>query len=423
MTLNWIKKKTSDGEKPDSGRPYSFFAILFSVFAALLLWFYVQEAEAPDYKKTFSSVSVEMQSLSSSFSVISEKEITADITLIGKRSDLNKIKASDLEAYVDLSSLNQSGTYHSEINVLVPDGTELLECFPKVATIFVDQTVSVSVPVQVELGSYTVGESIGLDATPGVTQITVKGPKTVLDEIDCAKVRTGDLGEISSSFETNLDYALFNQRGEEIDLSYVSLPTRNVRVRFDVYKMKTVPFTVECKNGWWEKNQMNYSVEPKEVIIKGEPALIDTIESIPAAIIDETTVDATTWTATLTPNQIPLPAGVSLGETLGDIKVRMNLSDNRSRNIRMQFSDPHVAVTAPSGGLTYEFATQALSFKIRGRNAAIQNASANDFYLNIDLSEYTVAGQYEVPIQIVQTSATQGSFYPVKEYSVTVTIR
>jgi len=69
--------------------------LLFSVFAALILWFYVQEAESPDYKKTFSSVSVRVEELSSSFSVIGGGEITADITLVGKRSDLNKLKASD----------------------------------------------------------------------------------------------------------------------------------------------------------------------------------------------------------------------------------------------------------------------------------------------------------------------------------------
>ena len=88
-----------------SGRKFSFIAILFSVLVALTLWFYVQEAETPDYKKTFTDVAVEMQSLSSSFSVIDGGDNRVDITLVGKRSDLNKIKSSDLMAYLDLSNI------------------------------------------------------------------------------------------------------------------------------------------------------------------------------------------------------------------------------------------------------------------------------------------------------------------------------
>ena len=47
------------GAAPEkTGRRFSFIAILFSVLVALVLWFYVQEAEAPDYKKTFTDVAV-----------------------------------------------------------------------------------------------------------------------------------------------------------------------------------------------------------------------------------------------------------------------------------------------------------------------------------------------------------------------------
>ena len=130
----------------------SFFLAIFSVLVALLLWFYVQGAETPDYKKTFSDVPVEMQSLSASFSVIDGGENTVDITLLGKRSDLNKIRATDLQAYVDLSGVTQPGSYQEEIQVLVPQGTEFSKSFTKLAEVFIDQTVSISVPVSVELG-------------------------------------------------------------------------------------------------------------------------------------------------------------------------------------------------------------------------------------------------------------------------------
>ncbi len=415
-----IKKISKEETKKEKN--YSFLAILFSVFVALVLWFYVQEAEAPDYKKTFNSVSVEMQSLSSSFSVIDGGENTVDITLIGKRSDLNKIKASDLEAYLDLSHINQAGTYQAEVSVLVPEGTELFECFPLNAILFVDQTVSVSVPVKVELGNFTGGENIGVEAQSAVSSVNVKGPKTILDQIDHAKVCTGDLGEVTGSFENNLNYELYDANQNVIDSRHVILPEKNVKVQFSVYKTKTVPLTVQSKNGWWTSANMTYSVSPESIIIKGEPALVDAVESVPAITVDEHTVDSTRFTATLAPSQLELPEGIRLGETLGDVSVNLSLSDNAQKTLKMNLDSNHVVVTPPNGDLQYRFNKTTLSFKVRGSLATINEATLNDFYLNIDLSEVQTKGEMEVPVQIVQTSASEGKYYTVGSYTVSITV-
>lgn len=422
MDIKLLKRQTNDTGAKKEVKKYSFFVAIFSVVVALTLWFYVQDAEAPDYKKTFTSVSVEMQSLSSSFSVIDGGENTVDVTLIGKKSDLNKLRAADLEAYVDLSGITQSGSFQVDVNVLLPEGTELFDCFPKTATMFVDQTVSVTVPVKVELGEYTVGENTVLEAEPAAQEVTVKGPKTVLDSIASATVKTGSLGEITTGFESNLEYSLVDENGETITSRHVITPEKNVKVTFSVYKTKTVPLTVESLNGWWPKENMTCTVTPETVIIKGEPALVDATESVPAVILDETALDSTRYTATLAPGQLALPDGIRLGETLGDVKVSLSLRDNGSRTLKMNLSSNHVVVTPPEGERSYTFVDTSLSFKIRGSYNTIYNATLNDFYLNIDLAAIDETGEVEVPVQIVQTDSSKGSFYTVGTYTVKVNI-
>ncbi len=417
--IKWFSKKEKNGV---DHKGQSFFVVLFSVFVALILWFYVQDAEAPDYKKTFTGVQVEMQSLQSAFSVISGGENRVDVTLVGKRSDLNKIKASDLEAYLDLSSVQKPGTYQPEYSVLLPEGTELFECYPKKATVFVDQTVSVTVPIVVEMGEYTVKTGAGVEAIPALEEISLKGPKTILDQIDHAKIKTGKIGEVSASFDRNLDYKLYDKSGKAIDSRHIVLPEQNILVHFSVFKTKSVPLTVQCKNGWWKAEDMQVRITPESILIKGEADLVDQLESIPAVILDETKVDTTRYTATLAPSQLLLPEGITLAETLGDIKVNLNLTDNGSKTLRMKLDSGHVAVTPPEGDLQYRFEATSLNFKIRGSYETIYQAKAEDFYLNIDLSEITEAGTVEVPVQIVQTSATEGKFYPVGEVSVKVII-
>lgn len=424
MTNNLQTKTTNNSEekKEKYVKKYSLLFALFSVFVALTLWFYVQEAEAPDYKKTFSSVSVELQALSSSFSVIDGGKNTVDITLIGKKSDLNKLRASDLEAYADLSGITQSGSFQIDINVLVPEETELFDCFPKTATMFIDQTVSVSVPVKVDLGQYILGENTVIEAKPAASEITVKGPKSILDTVACASVKAGNLGEITTGFESNLEYVLEDVNGTAITSRHVITPERNVKVAFSLYKIKTVPLTVEGLNGWWTKETMDYTVTPESVIIKGEPSLVDATESVPAVILDEGMLDSNRYAATLSPNQLVLPDGIRLGETLGDVKVNLSLRDNSSRTLKMNLNSNHVVVTPPDGEKNYRFADTALSFKIRGNKNTIQEATLNDFYLNIDLSSITEAGEVEVPVEIVQTDSSKGSFYPVGTYTLKVIV-
>lgn len=421
--MQFRKKTAKENNRENQKGKTSVWVILFSVFVALVLWFYVQDAEAPDYKKTFTSVAVEMQSLSPSFSVIDGGENTVDITLVGKRSDLNKIKAGDLEAYIDLSSVIQPGTYQKEISVLLPDGTELSECFPQNATLFVDQTVSKTVPVKVELGSYTVGENSVLEATPALSEIQVKGPKTVLDQVDHAQIVTEDFGTVTSSFESNLSYHLVNKNKERVEERHLVLPEANMKVLFSVFKTKTVPLTVECENGYWTKEEMKYTVTPSQILIKGEPGVVDLVESVPCVIVDEKTVDSSRVTLSVAPSQIPLPEGIRLGEVLGEIKVDLRISGNVGKNLTANLSSSRVAVTPPQGDLKYTFQSQTLTFRIRGNSANIYKATANDFYFNIDLSPYNTPGEVEVPVEIIQTSESEGKFYPVGAYTVKVTIQ
>ncbi len=421
-----ILKMDTNSETPaveKTGRRFSFIAILFSLLVALILWFYVQEAETPDYKKTFNDVSVEMQSLSSSFSVIEGGDNRVDITLVGKRSDLNKIKSSDLMAYLDLSNITQPGEYQPEIGVLVPEGTELFKCFPQIATLYIDQTVSVFVPLVVELGEYNVADDVVVDAEPAVEGIQVKGPKGVLDQVECAKVKAGKLGDIRESFESNLSYTLLDKNGNEIVSRHLITPEKNVLVNFTVNKTKNVPMTLGTKNGWWAEEDMKYTISPKTILVKGEPAVIDALESIDVLVLDETEIDSSRFSQTLTPDKLELPEGIRLAETLGDIKVDLNLPSNGSKTLKMRLDSGHVAVTPPEKeGLAYTLEGNSLSFKIRGKYDYIYNAKVDDFYLNIDLSQITTVGTTEVPVQIVQTSATEGKYYPVGKYTVKVTV-
>jgi len=417
-----LGKSKAENEEHGKKNGFSLLVFVFSVLFAFVFWFYVQDMEAPDYKKTFTSVKVELQNLSPSFSVVEGGSNTVDITLIGKRSELNRLRADDLEAYVDLSEVLQPGNYQHEISVLVPEGAELFDSFPQKISLFLDQTISKSVPIKIALGNYTIGENMGIEATPALSKLQIKGPKTVLDQVHHVLIRTGNLGEISSSFEGNMSYILCDENGVNVDSRHVVLPESNMRVKFSVYKTKQVPLCVQYQHGVWNSSDVTVTVNPKNIWIKGEPMLVDSVNSVPCLLLDEKKLDSDFFQATVSPAQLLLPDGVRLGEVLGDIRLEVELKDNGSRNMRMNLSSNHVVVTPPKGALNYRFTDTHFEFKIRGNLGTIYTAEADDFYLNVDLSAYSEAGTYQVPVELIQTSESERKFYPVGTYTLKVEI-
>ena len=412
-------KKTENEKKPFANYPV--LVILFSFFFAIALWFFVQEAESPTYTKYFSEVPVTLQELSGSFSVIEGGSPTVGVTLKGKRSDLNRLRSADLGAYIDMSSITTPGTYQFDIKVMSPEGTEVYDVFPKNAQMQIDQTLEITVPVKVELGSYTVAENSVLEVTPLLKEIPVKGPKRVLEEISCAKIITGDLGEIKSGFESNLGYSLFSADGKEINSRHLVLPEANMRVSFSVYKTKMLPLSVSSLNGYWNLDNMTYEISPKEILVKGEPALIDSLQTLDAVVVDEKTVNTTLWKKTFAVSALAFPAGDSPAEVLDTINVTVRLKDNTSKTIPINLKTGRGSVEHDPS-IQYEFINEILNLTVRGSYSFLPLANADEFVFHIDLSELAETGEYEVPVQIVQRPTNTGKFYLVGEYTVKVRI-
>ena len=88
--------------------------IVVSVVMALLLWVYVTMNEGDDYRDTFDIQVVfsgeeamrEAQGL-----IVTEKtRNTVSVTLKGSRREISKLKASDMQAVIDLSTITRPGT-------------------------------------------------------------------------------------------------------------------------------------------------------------------------------------------------------------------------------------------------------------------------------------------------------------------------
>ena len=99
--------------------------MLISLLVAIALWMFVMGNVDPQINEKISSVKVELEGAD----VLEEQGLTAtinkpkvvNITIEGKRSQINKAKKKGIKAYIDVSTC-EYGKNETEIYVRIPDG-------------------------------------------------------------------------------------------------------------------------------------------------------------------------------------------------------------------------------------------------------------------------------------------------------------
>ena len=417
----WKSKDPS--EKEALSRKGTVFAVILSVFLALILWFSVQDVQTADYTHTFDNVAVKIQSAQGGLSVIrGGGAFTCNVTLKGKRSTINKLKAADLEAVADLSTITAAGDYEVEISVLAPEGTEVSEVFPKKASVKLDETIVREVPVRLILGEYEAGENtVIVSDLPENETVTIKGAKEYAEKVSYAELSTGDLGKVTTDKQRNLEYKLCGEDGSEIDESYLSFEGENTRlVSLTLVKTKTVDVEVQTVHGYFKDDEI--SVSPKVISVKGSPALVDALNSLTLVTLDETKIDGSVYENTFSLTEKDLPKGLEFANGGAEITVSVKLRDNVARTLQVNLNAASRVTILKDEGVSVSFEENLVNFRVRGSAETVGDASLDDFQFVIDLRDVTSPGEQQAVLQIIPVGEDKG-FYPVGEVKVTALIR
>ncbi len=99
--------------------------LLISLLVSIALWMFVMGNVDPQISEKVSGIAVEMEGEDT----LEEQELTAtinkpkaiNVTIEGKRSQINKAKKKGIKAYIDVSTCDY-GKNEAEIYVRIPDG-------------------------------------------------------------------------------------------------------------------------------------------------------------------------------------------------------------------------------------------------------------------------------------------------------------
>jgi ryanodine receptor 2 len=110
------------------------------------------QTDSPEHEEVFSLVSVKIDNVTklsqeSNLSVINGWDSKVDVAVRGRRSDIAAYTSADVIASVDVGNVISNGVYTLTVNVVLPDGLQLVSCTPSTISVEVDKVSSKPVPV------------------------------------------------------------------------------------------------------------------------------------------------------------------------------------------------------------------------------------------------------------------------------------
>ncbi|MBQ9544266.1 MAG: hypothetical protein IJV00_03980 [Clostridia bacterium] len=413
----------SQNPKPKK-RPFLY--LIFAVVSAVILWFYVAGVDTEMSEKKFTSIPVTLRGEDAmlenhGFAVLYGKNITADITVTGKRALMTQLRQADVSAYVDLGSIDTAGEHKLTVMADLPDGMSAV-CYPQSITVYADQSTARAIPVEVQIVRMTKNDDLELsEPLLSYPVVNVTGPAHLLDSIAKAVVSL-DLGTVTTSFETMGSIVLEDSRGDPIESDYIRSDVKEITVAYSVFKRKTVPLSVGFVHGFLDKSGVKLEIKPESVTLRGDPDKIDALEELVVLQVDETALADSGTSTTFSVDSISLPEGIALESAFGAQSVEISVKPtNTSKRFSVALAEPSLEVI-PAEGMEYSFSQETVDITVRGDAKALKELDAGEIRLKVDLSVYESPNDRieKVALIVDQDALRLKDCYAVGEYSVNV---
>ena len=401
------------------------FWVIVSCVLSFVLWIYVTSVQSDEVRQTFRGVRVEMIGESvlrdSRGLVITDLSTsTVSVELIGPRRVIAAISPEDIRAQIDVSKLTQSSYASMQYTIAYPNRTDTTSIsvsrkVPDTVNFTVSKLNSKSIPVR---GSFNGSIADGFTAemvTFEPSEITVSGPDAYLRDISYAWVSFGS-ETISSTYSIETGYTLMNSSDEEADVSGISCSSDVVRATVPILEMKSLPLTVNLIYGAGaNENNTKVSIDPEEITLAGDSAILNAMNNVPIATIDLTSFNST-YTDTYNINFDNSLTNVE-GLTEAEVKVEVVGLETKT------FTVTNIQCRGISDGYEADVLSRALTVRLRGTAAQLAAVSESDLVAVADLSNTELATGSNIVSVRIQVDGSFDVGAVGGPYTITVDIR
>ena len=360
--------------------------ILFSVLVALTLWLYVITSVSPDSTKEILGVDVVLDGESilaeNNLMLISNTVPTIRVNLEGNRSDLVNVEADDLTVVADLAKIKSAGT-HQLRYIITPPGNgvmQVLSSQPETITVQVVEKLSTKVPVKINYtGSLPEGYIMDREnAVLSVDEVTVEGPKEVVEQIAHAAVEINCDGRTETIVESQR-FKLCDAEGNPLDVSMVLTKEEEVRVEVRVAAVKKINLDLTVNDGGGAtRASSSIEIDPAQITVSGSEAALANLETLILGTINLADITASTEKT----YDITLPEGIRNESGLTTATVKISFPELSKR----EFTITSFKIINVAEGMEAELLTKQLVITVRGPKAQVDNLRLEEIVVELDLA-------------------------------------
>ena len=378
---------------------------LLAVVISFALWSYVITVEQPESEETFYNVPVVLDGGAvldeRGLMITSETNLTVTLKLSGNRSDLNKLRSSDITVLADLTKIYEAGEKSLSYDISFPgdvqnNAIEVVSREPANITLTVVEWASKEIPVEVEfLGS--VPEDYVADKKDMVldeTVVTITGPRAVVDQVTKAVVYP-DLTGRTETFSESYRYTLCDAQDQPVeDVSGMTTNKGGVRVTVSIQKVQDVKLTYQViDGGGLTAGDVRISLEYPSITVAGTTAALEGLTEISLGTIDLGKITENTVLSFA----VMLPEGVSNLSGINEITAAVTLPEMEIRSYTVTNFQPQ---NVPAGK-TAQILAQRLEVKIRGMGPILDNLPPENIVAVVDFAgAENGRAKFDVQIQI-----------------------
>lgn len=375
----------------------------FSLVLAFVLWLIIMNVSDRAITKTISNIPVETvngESIENTGYVYTVSDgDTVSIIVKGSQSIVDSLSADDFTATADLSQLSITNTAEIVASPVDPSIANLISItyINRYVTLSVEKKVSkdVSISVYAE-NSVADGYAAGpVTATPNI--ITVTGPESIIEKISTVRAIV-DMSGRSSDFETQAELSYLDASGEKLNSTQLTASSDKVTVSAEIYPIVTVDVNVSITGSPADGyGTGDVTFKPDTVEVAGPEDVIKGLSEISISDISvsglsenlETNVNVSKY----------LPDGVVLVDPDAQIAVNVAIEPITTVDISVKSSD--VTLKNKSDEFDYNIIIpDTFKLTVTGIADDIDNLTAKDLNISIDMKTYAYQGRYELDPEV-----------------------
>ena len=378
-----------------------------SLLIAVIFWFFVDSEQGHNTTQTYYNIPVEFigetDTLPSrGLMLTTGADATVDLELRGPRTVISDLSREDITLQVDLTSITATGTFSMTYDLLLPDEiprssvtTERASRSTITVTIeeLFEKTVPVKVSVAGEVADGYIYMAERMIAEP--SELTLSGREEDVDQVVSAQVML-DLSCATSSVNQEFDYILLDGQGNEVSGENITISSRRIEISAPVYLVKTLELTVDFTEspGSALEDLQDWYLGVTSIEVAGEAANLEGVDDILLATVDLSTL----LSDTEMPLEITIPAGC------------VNISGITSTTLTILFKDTletraftvsNISAIGLSQTQNFSRMTNSVEVLLRGDAQELEQVTADDIRIVVDLTPYEDNGTYSVPAVVL----------------------